>query len=1407
MKRTKKMIAMGLALGMVLNSLPVSAAEVVTANEQNENSEWISEQQEDVDTVNPVENPAQEEELEDDEWISVQEETECEGWEGAPVQPEETDTEDTKEISTQSDRKAGENITYELTSDGVLTLSGSGPMFTFDYDWKEYKPTCGWADYISNIKKVVIGEGITSISQYSFYDCENLTEVSIPASVTSIGQEAFHWCPNINKVMIDGLQSWCQINFEDENSNPLKFGADLYINGIKTTRLTIPDGITEIKPYAFGRSWTNDDSKTAVTSIQLPDSVVSIGENAFAYNHLQSINIPDSVVKVGNEAFAGNYFSTIKISENIEIIGSAAFKDCKELQKIKIPDTAKKIGGGIFSGCSKLAGVELPQGIDTITQSMFAGCKSLMGFKVPDTVQVIEDSAFSGCNNLAAIELPDQIYKIGDLAFYNCSSLSKIELPTELDCIGDWTFCGCAALSEITIPDKVVSIGKQAFKQCTSLSKITIPDAVTSMGESAFYECGMLENFKVPEGVKEIQKYTFYGCTKLESVTLCPNVTSIGEYAFQNCADLKGITIPDQVAEIGKQAFAGCENIESIVLPSLVSKIADSTFSACKSLKTVQLSENVVVIEAGAFANCSNLSEITIPEKVIEIGNMAFGYCTVLRRIDFKGNAPRIGVTTFSGVTAECYYPADNASYTLEIITQDFGGDLTWTYEGKEEENKYKCGENLIWNLTENGKLVITGSGRMFDYSVADYQYAPWYEDRKTIVSIELDNNITYIGNYAFYACNKVTDENIVLPEKLEEIGEGAFKNCSIKSVDIPSMVTNVGKEAFAGSGLNQVSLPSNLQSLSERMFADSHNLRKVIFSEGLREIGNSAFYCCFELNSVVIPEGVTSIGNQAFGWCGPYKTYGAYYSCRNFKEVTLPSTLTTIGSSAFVCCHALQSINIPKNITEIKDSTFRNCYELSSIIIPAGIKKIENGVFFDNRSLKTVTFSWNAPEIASKAFDGGSLQNVKATCYYPSNNPAWTSSMLQNYGGKLTWVAKEMTKPAEGAGAGGSGSGGTGTGTGDNNSGSDSGTGSGSGSGGSGSGDTSGGNTSGGNTSGGNTSGGNTSGGNTSGGNTSGGNTSGGSGSGGSSSGGTGTGESGNTGGSDTEKTLGFTAHSLTLNGDIGVNFYLELDEEILNDPDAVMEIEVAGSRKTTIKVSDAVANGSEEVKDTEGNSHQCYKFTCNVYAKQMADNIVATLKTSSGTWKEIYSVQNYADKAQNSSNEKLKNLVNAMVVYGGYAQMLLGYNTGNLVGGSPGDLSSVTKDRLAEYAYAQDGEEANLSVYGSSLLLKGQTTIRMYYQLAEGNITDYRFTIDGKEVQPVQSGTGNIYYVEVNDIAAQDLERAHVFTAGNITVSNYSALSYVNKALDSEKSSENNKKAAAALYLYWNAAEAYFS
>ena len=1253
-------------------------------------------------------------------------------------------------VHTQSDGviltgKCGDNATFTLYTDGTFVISGTGAMYSYSYDWKEYKNTSGWADYINRISKVVIEDGITTISPYSFYECENLTEVSIPDSVNSIGKDAFYWCKNIEKVSIDTVGAWCQIDFENNNSTPLQFGAELYVAGVKTTQVKVPSGITEMKPYVFGRSWTNE--KSTITSIQLPDTVTTIRNNAFSYNYLKSINIPESVTSIGQEAFAGNDFSSIELSENVKEIDDRAFMSCKSLQKIELPDSAKELGESLFANCSALTEVKLPQGINAIKKGTFSKCTALTGFAVPETVTKVEESAFDGCSNLLSIELPEQVNTIGDAVFRGCSSLKAIALPEQITSTGNDTFSGCSSLEELNIPEKVTSIGTDAFYQCDSLKQVNIPDSVTTIGKSAFYSCGALSKIVLPENLTAISEYTFYECSGLNEIVIPEKVTTIGESAFYGCKAIDKIEIPDSVETIGAGAFKECEKAESIVISNKVQNLESSTFAGCTSAKEIKLPENVVTLKESVFKDCSSLEQINIPASVKEIKNYAFENCTVLKLVNFEGDAPAIGVVAFKEVTATCYYPTGNSSYTAEITTADYGGDLKWTYEGEEDKENNKCGENATWTLTEEGKLIISGSGSMYDYSVSTYEYAPWYDNRNLITSLEIEDDITYIGAYAFYRCYEIEDSETSLPGKLTGIGEGAFKNSSIKSIGIPEGVTSVGKNAFAENSLVKVSLPSTLKNLPEGMFKNSHYLQCVTFSKGLETIGDSVFYGCYCLNSVEIPEGVTSIGSNAFQCCGASKSFGADYSCNNFKSAKLPSTLKYIGEYAFTGCQNLSSVNIPEGVTEIKEDTFSNCYKLPSIVLPKGIKKIGRNAFGGDTSLKRITFTWNAPEIDSKAFDGGypNQRDVTANCYYPSNNLDWTSSMFQNYGGKLTWIGQEMEKPSGEDGSNKEDN--TGDNTGDNK------------------GDSTGDNT------------------------------------------GDNTGGNNGSGSDESEDTasLGFTAHSLTLDGEIGVNFYLELNNTIINDSSARMEMVVGGKNITIIHVSDAVAAGTTKIADSKGVEHNCYKFSCKVNAKQMTDTITATLKTSSGNWKETYSVQQYANEANKGSDESLKNIVNAMLTYGAYAQQLFGYNTGSLAGGTLGDVSSVSTENLAKYQYAKSGSEDNLSLYGASLLLKEKTTIRVYYKLKSGNIDAYKFMVDSQSVTPKKS-SDDLYYIEAQDIAAQDLDQVHTFQGGNITVSNYSALSYVKTVLGYDKSTEDNKNTMSALYLYWQAAEKYF-
>ncbi len=217
-----------------------------------------------------------------------------------------TQKEDTKNVSSTistvsnatgdivASGTCGDNLTWELFSDGTLEISGTGSMR--DYSSSSSAP---WYSNRSSIKKVIIESGVTSIGDYAFYNCSilisvtipdkvrnigdrtfsgcsSLTSVTIPDSVTSIDRFAFSGCSSLVKVYITDIAKWCGISFGGDDSNPLCNGANLYLNGELVKDLTIPDGVTKIKDYAF-------DGCSSLTSVTIPDSVTSIGWYAFSY--------------------------------------------------------------------------------------------------------------------------------------------------------------------------------------------------------------------------------------------------------------------------------------------------------------------------------------------------------------------------------------------------------------------------------------------------------------------------------------------------------------------------------------------------------------------------------------------------------------------------------------------------------------------------------------------------------------------------------------------------------------------------------------------------------------------------------------------------------------------------------------------------------------------------------------------------------------------------------------------------------------------------------------------------------------------------------------------------------------------------------------------------------------------
>ena len=475
-------------------------------------------------------------------------------------------------------------------------------------------------------------------------------------------------------------------------------------NGVRITRYKGPDSGEVVIPKTIGGYEVKKISDgafqncTGITSIVIPDSVISIGGSTFSgCTSLAEIVIPDSVTSIGGYAFSYcTSLTEIVIPDSVTTIGESAFSGCASLAEIVVPDSVTEIGEYAFSGCTSLSKVKLPKNLTGINWGVFSDCTSLAeitvspdnknyssvdgvlfnkdgseliiypkgngrsAYTVPDGVTSISGSAFSGCTSLTEIVIPDSVTTIGKSAFSGCTSLSKVDLPKKLTTIEAYTFSGCSSLESIVIPEGVTAIGtwleyektyySSSFSGCKSLKEIIIPDSVTAIGDSAFYGCTSLSKVKLSNNLRIIQERTFSGCTSLKEIVIPDSVTAIYYEAFSNCISLESITIGSGVESLGDEWIASCRRLENITVSpenKTYSSVDGVLFNKDKSelsaypignkRSSYTIPDGVEKIGKKAFYGCRYIESLTIPVSVAEIEASALGNCYDIRAVYYLG--------------------------------------------------------------------------------------------------------------------------------------------------------------------------------------------------------------------------------------------------------------------------------------------------------------------------------------------------------------------------------------------------------------------------------------------------------------------------------------------------------------------------------------------------------------------------------------------------------------------------------------------------------------------------------------------------------------------------------------------------------------------------------------------------
>ncbi len=378
---------------------------------------------------------------------------------------------------------AGKTIYYTFTNNNTeLAVSYQGSSYNEFSD-----------EYSGNvvIPKTVTYNGktynVTSIGEYAFFDCSNLTSITIPNSVTSIGQCAFSR---------SGL-----------------------------TSVEIPNSVTNISGYAF-------QSCSSLTSITIGNSVTNIGAQAFnACPVLSSVHISDLAAWCNISFVDANAANPLYYAQHLYLNG-------EEVKDLVIPNSVTSIGKYAFQGCSGLTSVTIPNSVTSINQSAFASCSSLTSVTIPNSVTNIYTSAFRNCSGLTSVTIPNSVTSIGSSVFYNCSSLTSVTIPNSVTSIGSSAFYNCSSLTSVTIPNSVTSIGTYSFGNCSGLTSVTIPNSVTILAGAAFYNCSSLTSVTIPKSVTGIGGDTFRSCSNLTSVKVeRENPLTIRNNTFTNRAN------------------------------------------------------------------------------------------------------------------------------------------------------------------------------------------------------------------------------------------------------------------------------------------------------------------------------------------------------------------------------------------------------------------------------------------------------------------------------------------------------------------------------------------------------------------------------------------------------------------------------------------------------------------------------------------------------------------------------------------------------------------------------------------------------------------------------------------------------------------------------------------------------
>lgn len=753
------------------------------------------------------------------------------------------------------------------------------------------------------------------------------------------------------------------ISFVDEDATP----EELHIK----SKVTDANGTYEIK---------NIESvayKNSLKLVKIEEGITSMAEGVWGKGYADSdtvtISFPSTLEDVEDgflnwdkhpdSVIVPTWLSKMKPENGVVYAGKVA---------VYVPEAEKVSEITFKDGCTKIAHKALFKNTD------------VKKVNIPASVKAIGGAAFAGCTNLSQVNFAAdaQIEDLDWRAFYDCTALTSIKIPDSVTRIGTETFSGCTSLATIDISkeSKLTKIEYGAFGY--------YPYKIDLKSLGNFYDINPSGPSTSAQGVKVKEIYLpkesiknygggsaaglFAGCTTLEKVTIGSSGDAKAELTK---------------AELPYEIFAGCTNLTTVNMDKNVKTIGTAAFAECTGLKSIDLTE-VKEVMSYAFIK-AGLSEVTIPSSVEKIGAITFGGCTSLETMTLESrlSGEDLGFRKMVSILGNFSYVKGEYFYNMHTSSEQVNNPIRSNEEFRE---KYP------------GQTAI-----------------------KTLI-IKNDGVGTALDNSSAFAAHIVSLENVTLPEGMETIPSGAFKQCfSLKKVVLPSSIKTIGNNAFDSDVNLDIDFTklTNLTSIGDYAFSiinanggnsaegDSYTkykdeiknggIKNIILPESVKTIGSRAFFGQRNVKKIVIPKSVTSIQGQAFQMIPALEELEVYASLdkvsgssfnevfwsntRNdstgkLKKVILGESYSATGKIGSALFYGLDFDEIDiqmNNIQNLGSSMFMKNKKLKSFTVPKTVKVINQAAFYETTALKDITIPKNVQTMDVEAFRKSGLEKI----------------------------------------------------------------------------------------------------------------------------------------------------------------------------------------------------------------------------------------------------------------------------------------------------------------------------------------------------------------------------------------------------------------------------------------------